>query len=327
MSALRKPFKRSIVLVEFKYGEPVSPLYIRLCSASRDVTVDGVTYTAEPAMDVSLSEQTGGVDEKNFSITLPMSRGVNPAIDSWCQEIASPIPFSPIYVKVSEILTPMDPADQKRLFLAEGVVAITRRNPNGSSNLVELEATPTKSGLENIKLGIQANPQCVWTYGQEGCGKEIFQFFDPSTYYPNQWAVARRGWVELQMLYTGIRTQQVSLRLNPAIHNSTSEPVRTITNQPKGWWLGGSLVYGGLSIPIRDWLWDDNLNVGTDQFVLGRMPPKSWAYDPLRNNLIMLVPGCSKTPEACALRNNSANFGGLGYGMPAYNPMLDQDNR
>lgn len=324
MDALKKPSKIATTFAIFQFGDPAAPNFLRVCDASKNVVYRGQVFFGEPALGVALDWQGGGLDEKPFTVTLPTSRGTHPDMDEIVSEWASPVPVSNIKVQVFEILDTGNSDEQRTIYLANGTVKLSRRNPDGKPNSVALEVHSVKSMLEDIKLGIQANAQCVWTYGGQGCGLDNTAFFDPSTYYPNQSTRIRRCFVELRMFYTGLRTQAVVLHASTYRHPGITD--QTIIQQPKGWWVGGYLLRGGLAISIRDWFWNATANSGTTTFVLSKFPPKHWQYDPLVRNEVVLVPGCSKTVAACRQRNNEINFGGLGYGIPAYNPIFEEGN-
>ncbi len=322
MDAIKKASKIATTFAVFQFGDPSAPNYLRICDASQNLSYKGQVFFGEPALEVKLDWQGGGLDEKPFNITLPTSRGLNPDLDTVVQEWSSPTPVSTIRVKVFEVLNTDIANEQRTIHLASGTVKLSRRNPDGRPGVVQLEVHSVKSLLEDAKLGIQANAQCGWTFGGMGCGLDTSLMFDAGTYFPNQSGRVRRCFVELYMFYSGVRTQAVTLHASAYRHPGITD--QTITQQPNGWWVGGFLVRGGLSISIRDWFWNSQANSGTTSFVLSKYPPKHWAYDPLKRNEILLVPGCAKTVEACRQRNNEINFGGVGYGIPAYNPIFEE---
>lgn len=73
----------------------------------------------------------------------------------------------------------------------------------------------------------------------------------------------------------------------------------------------GYVNYAGLSLLIRS-------QISTTQLELMNAPPPSWI-----GQTINLVPGCRKTLADCSKWSNIKNFGGFGYGIPAFHPSVD----
>jgi hypothetical protein len=280
-------------------------------------------YEPEPGLGVDLEEQTGSVDEKPFRVTLPLTRPESPAF-ALADSMDKAEPSPPISCSVVQVVRALDGSQEELIHLAEGSLVSSVSNPDGKEGLVELEFAPEKAQLKSVKLGIPANPTCGWTYGRTGCYKNIFQPLGPGDYFPNHYLAGgfpkvRVSQVELS-LTEGRRSQAVSLALSRTQHAGAD--IRTLTDLPRGWWVNAYLTRGGLSIPIRDWWWSPTTS-GTQLFVLGKVPPASWVYDNSSDNYLTLVPGCTKTKQACALRQNTLRWAAFGYAIPAYNPLLD----
>lgn len=323
--AFDRPAKRTVTFVEFGVGSRSQIAYLRVCDASSTQNALGFDYLPEPSMEVELEAQTGGLEDKPFRIRLPLARGLHASIDEFAKSMASPVPYPKVRVLVFEKVETEATAEQVITYLGEGEVLLSRRNPSGKPNIVELEVHPTKTLAKELKLGIPANPQCAWTFGGTGCTVDNTRYYTPGvdTYPPvGPYYQVRRFAVLLTMLGAS-RTQVV--QLDSAFPGPI--PTAAFTIRTAKWWVGGHVLdpVTGVTIRIRDWWYDSNLNSGTNKFVLARVPPKEWdsTLRPVGFPALVLVPGCRKTKDACDERQNLANFGGFGYGIPAYNPMQD----
>lgn len=322
--AFDRPSKRTVTFVEFAIGSRSQIAYLRVCDASSTQNALGFDYLPEPSMEVELETQSGGLDDKPLRVRLPLARGLHVAIDEFAKSLASPIPYPKVRVLIFERVDTEATNEQVITYLGEGEVLITRRNPSGKPNIVELEVHPTKTLAKDLKLGIPANPQCAWTFGGTGCTVDNTRFYTPGVDSPTPIAPypVRRFYVSLTMLGAS-RTQVVQLdSYVPAVIPNTAFTMRSAR-----WWVGGHVLdpVTGVTIRIRDWWFDSNLNSGTNKFVLARVPPKEWdaTVRPPSFGALYLVPGCRKTKEACDERQNLINFGAFGYAIPAYNPMQD----
>lgn len=76
----------------------------------------------------------------------------------------------------------------------------------------------------------------------------------------------------------------------------------------------GYIEYEGLRIGIRDWN-----DTEADTFYLVKPAPQSWI-----GKTVQVWAGCDKTIATCRARfANEINFGGMGYTIPAYNPLIE----
>lgn len=73
----------------------------------------------------------------------------------------------------------------------------------------------------------------------------------------------------------------------------------------------GFVTYLGLSLLIRS-------QISTTELELFNAPPPSWL-----GQVVTITPGCRKTLADCSKWSNIKNFGGFGYGIPAYHPSVD----
>lgn len=329
MTATSLPSKLTTVCAEFEFGDPIAPTYLRICDAQGNQTIMGKEYLSEPAMAGELETQTGAIDDKPFKILLPVGRGMHEDIDWFVDELSRPSPFENIRLRLFEVTRSMDGQKSDITHLAEGQIQLSRLNPEGKQNVLELEFMPSKGTLADIPMGIPANPGCAFTYGGVGCGVDITVAYGPGDYFPNHVAGGkpkiRTAMVELRSFYSGARAQIVTLTISPFHHSGASQ--NTILALPRGYWLGAYLFKNGLAIPIRDWWYNQTAGIGTNNFVLGKIPPRSWHFNFVSGTTVKLIPGCSKTRQACDLRNNLINWGAFGHAIPAYNPLYDDINR
>jgi hypothetical protein len=324
MTSLDLPTKTAVVCVELRLGDPAYPTYVRLTDAASRVSVAGDWFDPEPALGVELEAQTGSLDDKSFRVFLPLTRPESPAY--WlAEQMDRAEPLSPVSCRVLQVFRALDGSMEEVVYLAEGDLGTSKSNPDGKEGVVELEFAPAKASLKNTKLGIPANGTCGWTYGRTGCYKNIYQLLSPADYYPSHLLPSTNPKVRIcnvEMTFPeGRRSQVVSLSLSQTQHAGADQ--RTLTSLPRGWWINAYLTVGGLSIPIRDWWWNQTNNTGSNLFVLGKVPPSSWAYNGGINNFLLLVPGCTKTKLACTQRENTLRWGAFGFAIPAYNPLLD----
>lgn len=310
--ALLQPFFESIVLVDFKSGTS-EPVCVSLGKSS--YLFQGRVYRPEPSLKVDLPKQGGGLNEEPCKMVIPANRPeVHPALHSFAALIGSLRPFARTIVRVIEVVRTSE-SDTKTLFLYEGVITKVIRNPSGRTNVVEIELeTELHEGITDIALGRRCDPQCDLVYGSNGCGVNNKLLFDNSTYYPNQLKQTRNASVILTVNASDPRL--VTVAMNPIVHGSAD--IRTITQQPKGWWDASYFIKDGLRLRVQSWAFDSSLDIGTNTFVLNQSAPVSW-----NGAVAELRLDCSRTKEACTDRGNIGRFGGLGYGIPAYNPTLE----
>ena len=310
--ALLQPFLESIVLVDFAMGSKA-----KVCvSLSKSPTVfQGNIYRPEPSLKVELPKQGGGLSEEPAKITIPTNRPeVHNALSQMASVLSSLRSFPRTIVRVIEILK-TSTSDSKTLYLYEGIITKVQRNPSGRTNVVELELeTELHEGLPEISLGRRCDPQCDVIYGSNGCGVNNRRFFDAGTYYPYHFMQIRKASVVVS--FDSSDPRLITLAMNPVAHPTADN--RTITRQPEGWWEASYLEKDGLRLRVQSWVYDATAGQGTNKFVLNQIPPADWS-----GAVATLIHDCPRTPQACADRNNTNNFGGLGHGIPAYNPTLE----
>lgn len=135
----------------------------------------------------------------------------------------------------------------------------------------------------DLPLGLPCNHHCVWTLFGPGC-----------------------------FLSSAGKT---ALALVDSIDGKVlTSSAGSITGRPDKWWHRGYAKYDGLRIGIHNWSLSD-----PTKLYMREQPPASWA-----GKLVTFFPGCDKTIETCRDRhNNEEHFAGVGYAIPAYNPLLE----
>lgn len=308
---LLQPLIESTILVDFTVGT-LPPVCVSLSKSSS--LFQGRVYRPEPGLKITLPRQGGGLSEEPAKMVIPSNRPeVHSELAAFATMIGSLRPFARTVVRVIEILKTSE-SDTKVLFLYEGVITKVTRNPSGRSQVVEVELqTELHEGLSDISLGRRCDPQCDLVYGSNGCGVNNKLLFDNSTYYPNQLKQTRNASVIVSFTDNA---RLISVAMNPIIHPGAD--LRTITEQEPGWWDASYFMKDGLRLRVQSWVFNTSTQTGTELFLLNQTPPSSW-----EGAVATLVLDCQRTRQACSDRNNLSNFGGLGHGIPAYNPTLE----
>lgn len=207
--------------------------------------------------------------------------------DAFLDRATNGQPHSPIFVQVEEVTQGLFAGDQNtQRTMFNGRVTRGRANYQGRSNTVALFALPAKSRLE-LPMGLPCNHHCAWTLFGRGCGlvKSSFQI-------PGQ--IDAADGQEITVTTAGIATGQTGT-----------------------YWRRGYARKDGLAIMIRDWSDTD-----PTKFQMARRVPDDWILAGASS--VLFVPGCDKTIETCRARyNNEQHFMGMGYAIPAYNPIFE----
>lgn len=206
------------------------------------------------------------------------------ATDSFTDRISSGEPHSPVSVDIWEIVDPAPGSLPKQeLLLFSGDMQTVSRNADGHSGIIEIEVANLKNQLD-VPLGIPLLPHCVWTFTKRGCFKS-----------------------SVGLAETGTLTSLLS----------TDKQIATITGlsaHTGKYWHRGYVEVDGLRIRIRDW----NSTAATT-FMLGLEPPARWV-----GGSVTVFPGCDKQLVTCRTRwNNEEHFGGAGFAVPAYHPVVE----
>lgn len=315
---LLQPFKESFPLFRFLFGTTV----VTATTAKSPIIWQGETYKPEPAIECEFPRQGGGLSEEAARIEIPTLRSlVNPELASMAIQMSKPRSIPRTQLTVINLLK--NGNDFKPLYLYDGRLVRVIRNPDGKASLVRLEfESELSTGLKDITLGRRCDPECDFIFGSSGCGVSKDLYWTLSDGPPNNsntyiTKVRRTKVVLLPAAQANSREVELRFDLTAPEHSSLVGTADNLIQlyiraQPPGWWLRSFLEKDGLRITIQQW------KTGTGLFVLNRIPPESWA-----NTRVELVPDCPKTLEQCQLRGNESNFGGLGIGIPAYNPTLE----
>lgn len=250
-----------------------------------DRETDDDDWEACPSMTVKFPLRTGGFNEQTLDINLPRSE--------FTDLISVGEPFPRIRVRVVEFRDNGDEGEQDVMF--DGFALMSTRNPNGKFNRVLIRASNLKSQLK-LPLGIPALPTCVWTFMGNGCGVVV--------------------------PFGGTSGKRIVRGLVSAVSDKTATIVADYSGSAP--WSGaendrlytrGFVVKDGIRVGVRDW----HAPTNSTTFHMLRKLPSSWegAY-------VLLIPGCDKALATCRDRwDNEERFGGLGIGIPAYNPLIE----
>ena len=168
-----------------------------------------------------------------------------------------------------------------------GEVATTKARFSGNVRVMRVECWGRKADLKDVSLGMKCTDRCPWAFGQSPCGAS-----------PN--------------------TVQAEVEsLNGTVMRLVSLP----NDSDQGSWNAGRYTRGyvefdGLRIMIR------KHNEGNRKLVLAQAPPQSSSYTWV-GETINITEGCDKSKTACEAWGQQEWFGGIGYRMPEYNPILE----
>lgn len=317
---LLQPFKESFPLFRFEFGTTV----VTATTAKSPVMWKGEVYKPEPAIECELPRQGGGLSEEAARVELPTLRSlVNQELSSMAVLLSKPRSVPRTRLQVINLLK--NGNDFKPLYLYDGRLIRVTRNPDGKASLVRLEfESELATGLKDITLGRRCDPECDFIFASTGCGISRSSYWTLSDGPPasSSTYLGKPRRTKVRMLANSTaNARQVELQFDvTAPEHSTLVGTPDfqlqlyIRAQPPGYWLRSFVEKDGLRITIQQW------TSGSGIFVLSRIPPVSWTVPGTR---LELVPDCPKTLDQCRIRGNEANFGGLGIGIPAYNPTLE----
>lgn len=314
MTVLERSQKQQFTILELEYGSsklpnpavaPVSPIIddtptiVRLTDNTSDVTVEGEVYSSVPEMEFKLAAKTGTLEERPNEVILPES-----VIDS---EMVSG-PFAPVDVRIKSVVR--EDVDEEISFLHVGKLHRTIRNYRGRDGQCLLQCVSWKQ-LLRVRPGMIATHQCQWSLWGKGCvmhGTAEYQGANngglPNSQQPTPTLASAINYADI----LSISGQEITARVD---HETSLGKA----------WHAGFFEYRGLRLKIIDW--DEvysNISGGRADttLVVEEAPPASWDGVRLR-----LLPGCDKFVETCDLYQNRPNFGGVGYAILSYNPMIE----
>lgn len=192
-------------------------------------------------------------------------------------------PHSPILCRVWERIEWGGEVATRSLF--SGRVRLVTRNAGGRRGRVRLDVASPKDMLD-VRLGISISHSCRWTFG------------DQHTCKVDADALEKQG--------TVVSIDGPVLQVSGVTGDYGGAKAR--------WWHRGSMRRDGLVLSIRDWT-----EAQEDRYVLVREPPAGWL-----GQMVTVRPGCDKLYPTCSQRwGNAGNFQAIGYGMPSYNPVIE----
>jgi hypothetical protein len=242
-------------------------------------------FLSVPEMEIELPKNTGTMTKDLCNVLLPL----NTSTEDFFEPFSRGIPFPKTKVSIIEFIKPTEGGDASNtLYLFTGWVLRTVRNPNNRPGFVKLQIRNPKSSLDK-KIGVPCGHVCPWALFEPPCG------------------------------YIGVSGPQKASEQKTATITSVTGSTITITGSfslsGNKSYRDGYVEYESTRIRVRHW---DSGTPGTLQ--LNKQPPAEWL-----GKTITLVPGCTHDAEHCEnVWNNISQFGGIGYAIPAYNPIIEQ---
>lgn len=175
-------------------------------------------------------------------------------------------------------------SDSARVLFYGKVYSIRRPR----SGMCRVSLRGLKARLAEARVGGQALTTCIHTYGDADCGKDV----DALT---------------LNLTVTSVNTGGVQNRIQGTLTGSPD-----MDNEI---WARGYVRKDKNPITIRSVVSEGSNPNPTVTLDLRQQAPASWV-----GQVVSLIPGCSKTIEACRARGREISFMGLGYKMLPYNP-------
>ncbi len=233
----------------------------------------------------------GFISTPNMEVKLPENTGtfeekpctIELTRDNFSGTLGSGIAHSPCYVRVREITRSLSGGPQ-----ASDLTVFNGRVVSTVKNYQGrsdriLIRALPQKSRMEVALALPCNHHCIWTLFGRGC------------------ALSRAAFKVLGTI-SAIDGKQITTA------------TAGITGKPDKYWHRGYVEYDGLRIGIQNWTLAD----ATHLFLV-RRPPDSWIGPTLD-----FYPGCDKTVETCIARfNNEDQFGGVGYAIPPYNPLIE----
>lgn len=293
------------------FGEERSEQSLAICDGSSPVLLKDRSYYPIPNFEIKLVEDKGGFDDGVTKIRVPLKVSGNSTYNDVIGELASSNAFAPVRISVMTVSRPSAgrPRQETVDYLFDGQIQATRKFENEARNILTIEAIGDP-GLAETTLGFALNSRCPFAFGSLGCMKEGVRIPYHATNRPN--GLALNAYVEI---FGSFRDHKIWVyTLDPALSGR-------LTTVPDGWWEKGYLERDGLRLTIREWA------DGTHSFTTAMPAPQSWFGTVFDRRPVLLVPGCYGEVEDCRLRGQEERFGGFGYGIPANNPVTEQDDR
>jgi len=123
-------------------------------------STDGFKTT--PTMEVKSMPNNGLIEDQEMRILLPE--------DTFTLRVAGSEPITRIKMDIWErFQDPEGASDATDLHIFSGYVVSTTLHPLGKRGVVRIAAKSPKNLLD-VKLGMMATPECLWTLGEGKCG-------------------------------------------------------------------------------------------------------------------------------------------------------------
>lgn len=230
-TSLDPPHHRFRWLVELSYGS--TPTVVRLTDQEADYTHASLgTFMGAPELGIEPAENTGTLDDRPWALLAPVS------LHALFDNVSKGEPHAPVTARIFEETYEEDGVATLNTFLHfRGFLAKAIRNYNQQRDMVRLEFLSVKTKL-NVPLGLAANPQCPWVFGDKNCKID---------------AVALEQTANL----TAIDQNVVTLT--------------GFASPSDRYWERGFVSFDGLSIGIRIWRQAD-----PNTFHLNTRPPQAW---------------------------------------------------
>jgi len=238
------------------------------------------------------------ISTPTLQIELPKNNGafddavcnIKLASDDFNDRLTDGLPTSQCSVTVQEVTLPIVIGESATILtLFTGKVSSTIRNEGGRANARLIKAKSWKQFFK-VRMGMPADHQCPFMFGRIGCESGTVAGGGP-----NPLGASPSRTISL------IEGHKVTLSavLTPSFPTEFNK---------------GYIEKDGIKIDIREF----DGAVAADVLYLTRQPPTYWLGE-----VVVVNPGCNKSIENCRLWNNEQNFGGVGYGIPAYNPNFE----
>lgn len=283
--ALDTPQKNTWQVVKFNDAAD-GTLLAAFTDRDSDEVFEGVTYTSEPSMQVTLTERDGMLSSDTPSkINLPTSP-INATAGqlAFLAQISSGQPYQEVEVNIVEISS-SDSAPKSVLRTFRGELIFLEENAKESADVLTFEAVSDKQKLQPIKLGLPANHQCNNALGDRFCQVIISSFTHV-------------------LAITNIDGKVVTCS---GVPDSLGD----------GFFRAGYLFVGSLRVRIHNWR--DEVEGDKTKFFMQERVPTRW-----NGNSVTAVAGCDKSVETCRDKfDNEEHINPWGYAMPEYHPVYE----
>lgn len=289
MAVFDQASKKSFYKVRLTYWQDqahIYPVYHEYTNWSMDLaglSPDG--FISTPEMEVDIPTIEGTLMEKDFAVRLPM--------DDFLKELSSGLPHESVIMEIWEFSLATNPSQGgQELFLFKGPVLGTIRNKNGREGIVELKGRLAKHRID-IALGVPANHHCIWTLGKAPCQALVSALHGFTiASITGKKVIVNESIPGTLAAYDDYYFHRGFLRIKS----------------------GGGGTEGNYQVGIREWR-----KANPTTFYVLRQLPQRWI-----GKDVHISGGCDKTIETCRARwGQEANFCGLGYAIPPYNPNFE----